>query len=585
MDIANLNLARKWRSKNFDQVVGQELSVKMLKNSLYLGQLFPVYLFSGQRGCGKTSTARIFAAAVNCEQLSAFQKNPKQSRVPCLHCVSCMAMINGNHPDFFEIDAASHTGVDTIRTIVDSSQLLPVMGVKKVYLIDEAHMLSKASFNALLKILEEPPRSVLFILATTDDQKIIDTVKSRCFQLFFKPIAAEPLFDHLQSICQSEKIITDTQGLRLIIQESDGSARDALNLLEQVRFSSGKVTQEAVLKVLGHVDDATLLGMLSLVLHQKPAVELLHFIQHNALENYSADFIWTRCTELLRAALWTKHGVKPQSFEHLSVHLQRLVNGCSWSVLNSCLDTFYTHEPVFMKTTAKHSLLEMILLQLCQKHKKNDDATGTPMLSQTGSQQEELVDCDAQEDQESDEDEEDEEQEDGLAASWKKFMHAVEGLNNPLLLSVFRQGTISTYDGVAKRLDIEFSKEHAFFKDWLDDSMPHWSPLLKQSFSDDIVLNPLFIGTQATKGQPVHNASAQQKVLSHKETIQNRPEAMDTRSTKTYAYSTQRSLTSTHTRMGKETVIDISDGAMWPKANLLAHYFPGTITEVKEVKA
>ncbi|HZW61234.1 MAG TPA: AAA family ATPase, partial [Candidatus Babeliales bacterium] len=154
-----LNLARKWRSRNFDQIVGQELSVKMLKNSLYLGQFFPVYLFSGQRGCGKTSTARVFAAAVNCKQLPSFQQNPKNFSIPCLTCESCTAMMQGQHPDFFEIDAASHTGVDTIRQIIDASQLLPLMGAKKIYLIDEAHMLSKASFNALLKILEEPPRS------------------------------------------------------------------------------------------------------------------------------------------------------------------------------------------------------------------------------------------------------------------------------------------------------------------------------------------------------------------------------------------------------------------------------------------
>src|SRR5579871_3248756 len=177
-DTANLNLARKWRSKDFDHIIGQDVAVKMLKNSLYLGQLFPVYLFSGQRGCGKTSTARIFAMAVNCTSLSAFQKNPKTTAIPCLVCDSCVAMATGKHPDFIEIDAASHTGVDTIRTIIDASQLLPLMGSKKIYLIDEAHMLSKSSCNALLKILEEPPCSVLFMLATTDPQKIIETVRS-----------------------------------------------------------------------------------------------------------------------------------------------------------------------------------------------------------------------------------------------------------------------------------------------------------------------------------------------------------------------------------------------------------------------
>ena len=131
MSNANLNLARKWRSKTFDQIIGQELPIRMLKNSLYLESFFPVYLFSGQRGCGKTTMARIFAAAVNCEQLPEFQKNPKSHSVPCLKCFSCQSMMAGKHPDFIEIDAASHTGVDNVRQIIDAASLLPVHGQKK----------------------------------------------------------------------------------------------------------------------------------------------------------------------------------------------------------------------------------------------------------------------------------------------------------------------------------------------------------------------------------------------------------------------------------------------------------------------
>jgi DNA polymerase-3 subunit gamma/tau len=197
-----LNLSRKWRSQDFGQIVGQDLAVRILKNSLYLGHYFPVYLFAGQRGCGKTSTARIFAAAVNCHALPLFQKDPKKSSTPCLVCDSCVAMRDGNHPDFIEIDAASHTGVDNIRAVIESSSLLPSMGRKRVYLIDEAHMLSKAAFNAALKILEEPPATALFILATTNPHKIIDTVRSRCFQLFITPIPHDSLKNHLIFICK-----------------------------------------------------------------------------------------------------------------------------------------------------------------------------------------------------------------------------------------------------------------------------------------------------------------------------------------------------------------------------------------------
>ena len=185
MNEIQLNLTRKWRAQYFDQIIGQDLSVKMLKNSLYRGHFFLFICFAGQRGTGKTSMARVFAAAINCQVLPLFQKDPKSNIMPCMQCASCLAMHAGKHPDFIEIDAASHTGVDNVRQIIDSAAFLPLMGQKKIYLIDEAHMLSKAAFNAFLKILEEPPMSALFILATTDPQKIIDTVRSRCFQVCF----------------------------------------------------------------------------------------------------------------------------------------------------------------------------------------------------------------------------------------------------------------------------------------------------------------------------------------------------------------------------------------------------------------
>lgn len=182
--ISELNLARKWRPSTFESIVGQDLTVRLLKNSLFRQQFFPVYLLAGQRGCGKTTTGRVFAAAINCDRLHDFTQDPQKTIVPCGQCVSCDAMKRGIHPDFIEIDAASHTGVDNVRQIIEATSFLPQLGRKKIYLIDEAHMLSKAAFNAFLKILEEPPKTVLFMMATTDAHKIIDTVRSRCFQLF-----------------------------------------------------------------------------------------------------------------------------------------------------------------------------------------------------------------------------------------------------------------------------------------------------------------------------------------------------------------------------------------------------------------
>ena len=139
---ATINLARRLRPQQFSQIIGQDIPVRMLKNSLYLNKFFPVYLFAGQRGCGKTSTARVFAAAANCESLATFQQNPTQADIPCLSCASCLAMKRNAHPDFIEIDAASNTGVDNVRQLIETAAYVPLQGKKKIYLIDEAHMLS-----------------------------------------------------------------------------------------------------------------------------------------------------------------------------------------------------------------------------------------------------------------------------------------------------------------------------------------------------------------------------------------------------------------------------------------------------------
>ena len=251
---SQLNLARSWRPATFDTIVGQELSIRILKNGLFLNKLFPVYLFAGQRGCGKTSTARVFAAAINYKKLDDWQKTPKSS-LPCLKCESCTSMSRGAHPDFIEMDAASHTGVDDIRHLTESASYVPLIADKKVYLIDEAHMLSKAAFNAFLKILEEPPPRVLFILATTELHKIPETVRSRCFQVMFNPIVHATVTEHLEKICTHEEIEIETDALALVAHETQGSLRDAINLLEKVRFLDTKVTRELVLKTLGKLSE------------------------------------------------------------------------------------------------------------------------------------------------------------------------------------------------------------------------------------------------------------------------------------------------------------------------------------------
>ncbi len=363
----NLNLARKWRPESFDQVIGQDIAVRMLKNSLYVNKYFPVYLFAGQRGCGKTTSARIFAAAVNCKGLVDFQKNPTLP-IPCLTCSSCITMGQGDHPDFIEIDAASHTGVDNVRQIIESSSYMPLVGQKKVYLIDEAHMLSKAAFNAFLKVLEEPPLSVIFLLATTEVPKLPTTVLSRCFQLTFSAIDTPSLKEHLKQICAKEQVVIDDEALAILVEETEGSARDAINLLERVRFSSDHITQETILRVLGKIGLTDLIATLDLVMTNN-AAGLVQHLQSISFEQRSADLLWDSLIQAFRLLVWLKFGVQalPASVEKNRDELQKLADTCSLNRLQAILNLLWSQEEIFSRTSKKHVFLEMTLLTLCQQ--------------------------------------------------------------------------------------------------------------------------------------------------------------------------------------------------------------------------
>jgi DNA polymerase-3 subunit gamma/tau len=594
MSTVNLNLARKWRSKSFDRIVGQDLLIRMLKNSLFLGQYFPVYLFAGQRGCGKTTTARVFAAAVNCERLPDFKKQPKEFSVPCLTCASCLAMAAGKHPDFIEIDAASHTGVDNIRQIIDAASLLPLMGQKKIYLIDEAHMLSKAAFNALLKILEEPPTSVLFILATTDAQKIIETVRSRCFQLFFKPIETNSLYNHLVHVCEHENIKFAEDGLYAIIRESEGSARDALNLLEQVRFSSAVVSKQNVLAVLGHVDDAQIIKLLEILLCKSPH-EFIQYLHEISFESISAEFIWNRLIEAVRAALWTKYGVQASQFSEHQAALKRLIKNCTGQQLNMLLHLLYDNEALFMKTKSKHACMEMILLQMLYKKTSNNDDSGRSSLVQASAMTDEIDLDDEEYEDEDDLDDEDEEEEEvqqvsqltqdtrvvatdisGLPA-WDKFVNAVMQSGEPLLSSVVKQARFMQYDQVTKKVDVVFAKDFLFFKDLLDDTQATWLPLLHQSFAAPVEFQPRFDGTVTERtivAQPKDTIAMPERTP--------RPAAPANQAPQRTQYKPKATSSATMTPQLKAQVVDVSNASQWPMATLLLSYFPGVITEMRD---
>jgi DNA polymerase III subunit gamma/tau len=555
MDISvQLNLARKWRSKNFDQIVGQDLAVKILKNSLYLNKFFPVYLFSGQRGCGKTSMARIFTAAINCDSLVDFQSNPRSFPVPCLECASCKAIAAGKHPDFIEIDAASYTGVDNVRQIIEASTLLPVMGKKKIYLIDEAHMLSKAAFNAFLKILEEPPPSVLFILATTDVDKIIDTVKSRCFQLFFDSISQPNLLGLLQKICKEEEIKFDDSGLKLIIRESEGSARDALNLLEQVRFSVSKVDKASVLSVLGYTSDENIEELFFILVSKKSAQELLQFIDKINFYKVAPIYIWARLLDLFKVAVRVKNGIVSEQIN------EALLKKVSYSNLLQAMEYICSNELVFLKTSNKHIFLETLFLRIV--------SFGTAAATQDNFQIEpnKVVPSVVQQVSSSGDVVLKKKVESSVNLNWAKFLELAK--SEPLVSSVFVQAQFEEFSGTA--LKVSFDEKYIFFKELILDTKNIWQKLVLEVFGEGASLEYSFkTGLVAKEASGPLNGQMP-KVAS--------PESNRNRQNPTYARSSRP-------KSGRiEEQFDVSDKEQWIIANKLLDQFGGTIHEVGEEK-
>ena len=242
-----LVLARKWRPKNFADTVGQEHVLRALTNALDSERLHHAYLFAGTRGVGKTTIARIFAKALNCETGLTSQ--------PCGKCSACLEIDEGRFVDLIEVDAASKTKIDDTRELLDNVQYAPARGRFKVYLIDEVHMLSKHSFNALLKTLEEPPPHVKFLLATTDPQKLPVTVLSRCLQFNLKRLTPKLISERLELICGEEKVKADASSLAMIARAADGSLRDALSLLDQaIAYCGGDISSDSVAEMLGTID-------------------------------------------------------------------------------------------------------------------------------------------------------------------------------------------------------------------------------------------------------------------------------------------------------------------------------------------
>ena len=254
----------KYRPLNFDELIGQDVISLTLKQALITNKIAPAYLFCGPRGTGKTSSARIFAKSLNCQKYS----NP--SKLPCNKCELCKSINIGVALDIIEIDAASNTGVENIREIIERANFAPTQARWKVYVIDECHMLSTAASNALLKTIEEPPERVVFILATTNPERVLKTIQSRCQKFNFKRINSEHIYNHLLEISNKEVINFEDEGLRLIAKRSNGGMRDAQRLLDQLSLIPNGITKKNAEELLGEVSENDLLNLIDSLIKNVP---------------------------------------------------------------------------------------------------------------------------------------------------------------------------------------------------------------------------------------------------------------------------------------------------------------------------
>jgi DNA polymerase-3 subunit gamma/tau len=373
-------LARKYRPSTFSEVVGQEHILKALENSIQHNKLHQAYIFSGTRGVGKTTIARVFAKCLNC------QKTDMPMLEPCNECTACMEIKDGRHIEFLEVDAASRTGVDDMRELLESVQYKPANARYKIYLIDEVHMLSKSSFNALLKTLEEPPPHVMFLMATTEAEKVPKTVLSRCLQLNLKVIPETKIREHIQSLLDLENINYDDESLNLIANSAQGSIRDGLTLLDQaIAHGNGVLESDQVKALLGTID-------------QSHIIELVNYVV--ASDGDGAYLALNKITELnveyeqvLKIIISVFHQIslhqqlqnsEVPAIEKLAENLDPQITQLHYEIALNALDKFHVHP--HPKQALELCILRMLAFQPISDgaasviEKKNPELTAKPII-------------------------------------------------------------------------------------------------------------------------------------------------------------------------------------------------------------
>lgn len=359
-----LALYRKFRPDNFRDVKGQDHIVTTLKNQIKSGRIGHAYLFTGTRGTGKTTVAKLFAKTVNCE-------NPQEGN-PCNECSMCKGIIDGTSMNVIEIDAASNNGVENVREIVEEVRYSPTEGKYKVYIIDEVHMLSTGAFNALLKTIEEPPSYVIFILATTEVHKIPVTILSRCQRYDFKRIGIDIIVDRLSELMAEEKIEVEDKALQYIARAADGSLRDALSLLDKcISFYLGEtITYENVLNVLGAVDIKVFSSLLQAIEHQDvpECIKILDDVESNGreLSQFTIDFIWyLRNLLLVKITKDATEIIIDISNENLAL-LKQEAQTIDEDILMRYIRVFSELSNQIRYASRKRVLLELALIKLCK---------------------------------------------------------------------------------------------------------------------------------------------------------------------------------------------------------------------------
>lgn len=361
--------ARKYRPMSFDSVVGQQALTTTLKNAVKSGKLAHAYLFCGPRGVGKTTCARIFAKAINCE-------HPTVDGEACNECESCKAFAEGRSYNIFELDAASNNSVENIKSLMEQTRIPPQVGRYKVFIIDEVHMLSTAAFNAFLKTLEEPPAHVIFILATTEKHKILPTILSRCQIYDFERMTVPNIISHLKNVAEKENIQYEEEALAIIAEKADGGMRDALSIFDQAAsFSQGNITYQKVIEDLNVLDADNYFNIVSLALENK-VNEIMVLLNDVLNKGFDGGHLVNGLASHVRNVLMAKDAQTLPLLEvsqQQRLRYQEQAQKCPTRFLYNALQIMNRCDVEYRQSSNKRLLVELTLIQVAQITQKDDD--------------------------------------------------------------------------------------------------------------------------------------------------------------------------------------------------------------------